>query len=146
MKHSRYFLAALAMAVCLMSGISAAQMKLIADIPFDFTVGKNSLPAGQYTVTAVGPQVVLLRSWGERSNAMAICSPTRSSQYPAASKLEFHHVGERYFLSKVLPAGTGAGYHVPTSKEEDRLIRLSGQSPMRILAVNAIAEGRSGAK
>ena len=52
---------------------SSAQ-KVIATIPFAFTVGNKTLPAGKYTITVVNPssdrKILQIRSMNGRSSAM----------------------------------------------------------------------------
>jgi hypothetical protein len=81
--------------------------KVVSNVPFDFVVGGVTLPAGEYTVGGVSPEVytglVLIRS----QNESALLLPIVFDRNPAGhGQFDFEHVGDTYFLSKVeTPAG-----------------------------------------
>jgi hypothetical protein len=86
---------------------SGAQ-RVIASIPFEFSVGKTTLPAGRYTVTVLNPasdrKVLQIRSLSSRSSAVVLTTGIIGSASDGA-KLVFEHDGDRYVFARAQMAG-----------------------------------------
>jgi hypothetical protein len=71
-----------------------------ATIPFDFTVGQLSVPAGTYVISQVSPEVIELDSSTRSIHLRVGVIPADwVSQRP--DKLVFHKYGDRCFLSEL---------------------------------------------
>jgi hypothetical protein len=75
-------------------------------VPFDFVVGKKTLPAGEYTIrenSAAGPGANLLIK-GSKNKVAVITGtqPFEVSDRKSKGKLEFTHADGKYFLSRVV--------------------------------------------
>jgi hypothetical protein len=99
-----------------------AQDGMKATIPFDFTVGQQLLPQGQYAITYSRPQVLELYNSERRAR---IFVPTfRSDVVSRKPKiLTFKRYGDRYFLSQVRGALGGYALNVYPSKHERNILR-----------------------
>ena len=78
-KFSNISLAIMILAGVLVVGAKAqtsSAQKVIANVPFTFSVGKATLPAGRYTITVVNPssdrKILQIRSMDGRSTAMVL--------------------------------------------------------------------------
>ena len=83
-----------------------------ASIPFSFTVGNQSFPAGDYTISTVQPQsrdVIQLRSADGERVSFVFTLPSSSLDPSAQTKLIFQHYGSTYFLSQIWTLGDSAG-------------------------------------
>jgi len=115
-------------ALGLLLAVSAAQAqetRVKADIPFNFVVGNQVLPAGQYIVTSQGMDnsSLLIRS-DDRSAAVFSTSYSCSSVKPSGTtKLVFHNVAGRYFLAQVWEQGRSSGRQIPKSGAEVELAK-----------------------
>ena len=93
----------------LASGAGAFAQQLKANIPFDFTVGNTTMPAGEYTIWSPSRNFVDLRSTDHGSTATIVGN---QSYYEAKSKsggeLVFARYGDQYFLDSVLCPGVSA--------------------------------------
>ena len=79
-----------------------------ADIPFGFYVRDTALQAGSYTVQeASNPGIVQIRN-NETGKSILVMAPPNKSGNSQDPKLVFHKYGDRYFLSELWLAGTGA--------------------------------------
>jgi hypothetical protein len=92
-------LAIASMAAC--SGAIGQQPALKATIPFDFAVGDNWMPAGEYTISAPYRHVVQLRS-ADLTKTATIVSLQSHDESRSGSKLVFDKYGDQYFLRSVL--------------------------------------------
>ena len=79
-----------------------------ANVPFSFTVGEKTLPAGVYTVSILNPasdrKVLQIRSEDGHVSAIIQTVGTKGTLSNSA-KLIFHRYGERYFFAKAQLAG-----------------------------------------
>ena len=121
-----------ALAMLAVSQPVRAQERLIADIPFVFTAGKMTLPAGEYRVEKLADDsAALLIQRTDGSAAMAVITFTASSNAPQAkSKLVFHRYADRYFLSQIWVAGNTRGRQLqksPQEKEQTSLLARNGK-------------------
>jgi hypothetical protein len=83
------------------AGAFAQQLK--ANIPFDFTVGNTTMPAGEYTISSPVRNFVDLRS-ADRS-VMATVGGNQSydeAKSSSGGELVFAKYGDHYFLDSVL--------------------------------------------
>jgi hypothetical protein len=101
--------------------------RIVADIPFEFTVGGQSLPAGQYAVRAANSQgnTLIVQSDDAKSSAMRLTNPIRPNKTNEQARLVFHRYGERYFLAEVWSGSDGAGRQLLKSREERAIERES---------------------
>ena len=98
------------------AGFAGLDRRLEANIPFDFMVSGEKLPAGKYTVDMGAiEKVMTVRNWKTKRAASAI---TQGFEVRAGSKpqLVFHRYGDQYFLAKVITSS--GGMELPKSKAE----------------------------
>ena len=102
------------------SGVRAQENAVKANIPFDFVVGNQVLPAGEYLVTAQGSanEAILIRSTDSKSAVLTVTSSCASANPSKDTKLVFHTVGGRYFLSQVWTQGYSQGRELRKSSAE----------------------------
>jgi hypothetical protein len=94
---------------CLLGlGVSAKaeDNKVVTNIPFEFSAGGATLPAGLYTVdrvTSTSDSHLIIRN---RENGVFLVPVTFDEASVKGAFLTFEHVGNKYFLSKLkTPAG-----------------------------------------
>jgi len=108
---------------------------LKANIPFDFSVGDKTLPAGVYTVEPLAtPGVLQIRREDCRAGALTQTHGVQARPEQDQTKLVFHRYGDRYFLAQVWTAGDSDGRELGKSRTERELIK----SRSKYLAQNAV--------
>jgi hypothetical protein len=119
-----------------MANLANAQTVLKATVPFDFVVGKNTLPAANYNIEKLsnndttGIAFVADGSFLQ-SRASAIDSTVHGA------RLEFLKIGNRYFLSDVVtPTGS---LHFPLSRKDEQLMVNADRT-----SVDGVVAERSG--
>jgi hypothetical protein len=89
-------------------------------IPFGFSVGAKTFPAGVYSVTRVNQDNIMLRlsseDGGESINI--ITSPVQAKESPKTSRLIFRRYGETYFLSQIWESDDTEGRQLVKSRTE----------------------------
>ena len=114
----------LALATAVVSANAQTSNRLVADVPFEFAVGGESMPSGKYTLNSASSdgRVILIRSADAKNSAIrltnAIESKTRTN-----SRLVFHRYGQRYFLAEVWKGGDRTGRQLSKSRQERAIQR-----------------------
>jgi len=103
--------------------VARAQETMVADIPFAFTAGNATLPAGEYRVQKLdgNSAVLLIRCSDASAAAMVITNAAQAKELQSQSKLIFKRYDNRYFLSQVWTAGSIRGRQLPQSSQEKEL-------------------------
>ena len=125
MKKQAYILIAMVVLVGSMSVTAQAQTsgrtQLIANIPFDFSVGNKTLTAGEYTVSLVNPAsahaALQLRSKDGSSDVMVQMGSVIGKAQENA-KLIFNRYGNHYFFAQAWVDGDNTGLQAPKSRAE----------------------------
>ena len=104
------------------SNASAQGKVLVADIPFEFVVGKKTLPAGEYRITLPSTgdaSKVIFRSVDGEAFSMALTQGVNSRKAEVANGLVFLKAGDKRVLLQVFD-GREVGHEILNTK---RLIR-----------------------
>jgi len=109
---------ALTLAVVSANGQSTAN-RVVANVPFEFSVGYKTLPAGDYSVQSiVSCDGLLIQSADGKVSALRLSDTTRQIKDKPKARLVFHRYGERYFLAEVWNGVEKAGRQLTKSQEE----------------------------
>jgi hypothetical protein len=100
---------------------TGGRTQLIANIPFEFSVGTKTLPAGEYTVRQLNPAsdhaVLQLRSRDGSASAMVQMGSVIGKAQESA-KLIFRRHGNQYFFAQAWVDGENSGLQAPKSPAE----------------------------
>ena len=107
--------------------VARAQDAMVVDIPFAFTAGSATLPAGEYRVQKLdrNSAVLLIHCWDARASALVITNAAQAKEPQTESKLVFNRYGNRYFLSQVWTSGSIRGRQLPISPREKEMPQLA---------------------
>jgi hypothetical protein len=111
----------LGMFVVLAAGIGNAQYNhqvLKVKIPFDFSIGKKSFPAGEYTLQRSLQHTMVLRNDRGQVLTNIATNSVESGEAPSSVKVVFNGYSERYFLAQVWEEGNSNGQQVIKSPVE----------------------------
>jgi hypothetical protein len=110
---------ALLMAVVSVSAQSGGRLEV--SIPFEFQIGSQTLPAGEYSVKRLTQNSVLVRSRDGKLSAIAQTSGTiTADENRKQEKLVFNQYGNQYFLSQVwmMRGGDGRALHKSDAEQQ----------------------------
>jgi hypothetical protein len=119
-------LAVLVLVVAVAVPLLAQTVRLTANIPFEFMVGKMTLPAGEYRInTSASLASVQIQSVEGNISALSLANrvDVKGQDPESATKLVFNRYGDKYFLSEASNGYDSVGVRLPTSHEEGELIR-----------------------
>jgi hypothetical protein len=111
-----------------------AQAPIHANIPFDFTVGKKQLAAGEYRVREVAPTVLAVQSQDGKSYAVALVNNSSTRTTRGQVHLTFTRYGDRYFLSEI--SKSDQAWQLPKSPTE-REVAAKLQAPRQVDVIAA---------
>jgi hypothetical protein len=98
------------------------------NVPFDFNVSHQVLPAGTYLVSYKSENVILIRSQDGRFNAFSTTHGA-GGQSTGGGKIVFTRYGNQYFLHQVLCRGADMNAELPMSTLEQRVHIQQAQLP-----------------
>ncbi len=126
-------LAALTLFAMLAAGLVIAQSMnpaMVVRVPFEFTAGDRTLPAGEYRILREHQSVVRLEDVSGRGLVNIITNSAEAKVAPEDGKLVFHGYSGRYFLAEVWRAGSQEGQTLPVTRAEKELAR--NQKPVQV--------------
>lgn len=109
-----------------------AQTNMTAKIPFDFQVGSNAMPAGEYRI-GYSNHLLSLRSMTGNHAATVIMLPSTGSDRRKTGVLQFRCYGAARFLSAVWTPNSSTGGTLPKSAREKEL--ASRAAPLQPTAI-----------
>lgn len=136
---------ALALGVAAISASAQSYDHITAKIPFAFTVGGKTLPAGTYTVRHLGfnaPALLSLNGRDSQVIASGFTNAIQASEASAQTKLVFHKYGDQYFLSELWIVGDDTGRQFLKSRAERELGREMARNSSRPEMVAIVAPGQ----
>ena len=97
--------------------------RVLANIPFDFSVGNTTLKAGSYTVEQLPSGFLVFSSDDGKEHQFVLTIPGDSSQQSQQPRLVFTRYGSEAFLERVFFAGNEDYHELLRSSRERDLIR-----------------------
>lgn len=106
---------------------------LVASIPFEFSAGNRTLPAGEYVFAKFNPGAALvvlrIRSKDGRNSVLLQMTSTDGKASETA-KLVFRRYGDHYFFAQAWTSGERDGLEARQSRDERNVAReLAGIKP-----------------
>lgn len=135
MNHAvRTVLTAVFLVVVSLAGTSYAQSTRVikVHIPFEFNVGSQTFPAGDYAVAEPLQHYFVLRDANGHNIAAGFTSGEAASQRVALPKLTFRVTGDQHTLTDVWkPDSDPAGQHLYWSDRSTAMAKRRSHEPVR---------------
>jgi len=119
-KPSLFMLPAAVLSLVVMLSVAVfayAGHKVTVNIPFDFMIGNQQLPAGRYIIQRVTDQGTLIIRNTETQTSLSLIAHDVYRNREDKAGLEFHRYSSQNFLAQV-HEGEGLGVEFPKSKAE----------------------------
>jgi hypothetical protein len=115
----------LALGTAVASANPEAAKRIVANIPFEFSVGYKTMAAGAYSVRAVNTagNALMIQSADGTSSAVRLSDATERAKDKSHARLVFHKYGDRYFLAEVWNGTDRSGRQLLKSEEERAIER-----------------------
>ena len=126
MKHMKkaFALSGLLVLLTFASALGQSDRQTIIHIPFNFSVGEKTFPAGKYVIERTwktSDSVWVIKRKDNVGKAMLLTRPVRANETQQETRLVFHQYGDLYFLTAFWTAGDQAGREVQMSDREKAL-------------------------
>jgi hypothetical protein len=105
---------------------NAQSVNVNANVPFDFTVGKSILPAGEYSIQSLASAtgtVLAIRGEDSAKNMLASANTAETLNPSPNSRLVFHKYGDKYFLAQIWLQGERTGREFKISRREAEMAK-----------------------
>lgn len=91
----------------------AQQITVLAKVPFEFTVGKQTLPAGEYIIQRLTPSALIVSNRNNRFSTVLLPESLSSSLEGSNPKLKFERTNGQSALSEIWADSTGYKVQIP---------------------------------
>jgi hypothetical protein len=120
-------IAAVSFGVALLATTLAAPLsvKIRAEIPFDFMVGKKRLPKGEYLIESINESGTLTIRHAKKGKAVTFNTIRHKPTDSNKSKLVFNRYGDKYFLARIFDPSTETILKLNKSSAEKRIAKLA---------------------
>lgn len=112
-------------------------LNIEADIPFNFVVGQQTMPAAHYTIRSFGAsdgQTLLVRSADGQSKAILRAHGVQAVEVPEKCKLIFLVAGGHHFLHEMWLPGNQRGHQLPQNPEFVELAKRTRADEIMVAA------------
>jgi hypothetical protein len=109
-----------------------------ANVTFDFQIGDQIYPAGEYriTISRLSDNILQIRSVGDTNKQQTIIAHHSNSFKKQTPKLVFQKYGENYFLTKVFFDTEQWGYSIPPSRRQRETEKTLALASFKTIEVN----------
>ena len=118
--------------------LAAQSLRLKADIPFEFTAGGKTMPAGEYYITLKSDLsgAVQLYATDAKDSALVLGHGIGGVQRQEESRLTFNKYGNQYFLAEIWTQGTNTGLGFQKTRTEREVSQTASvrQTSITLLA------------
>jgi hypothetical protein len=117
------------------------------DVPFQFIVGRTTLPAGKYEILNPGefsPSVLEIRSLDGRSAVLFTTGSVQANHTPTNSELVFNKYGDSYFLYQIWVQGEQTGDQIEPSRTEQELEKAGEKASRLSIDADKVDGNRAG--
>jgi hypothetical protein len=134
MKNTRFVVSVVFAAFVLLASAFAQTGAIRVTVPFDFTVGKQTLPAGDYRVAISGSLLQVARIDGRGVSTVSTNYTGGGANQDLTPRLIFHCYGNRHFLSVAWIGEVNQGHELYVSAAELEYARTTKQEQKTVLA------------
>jgi hypothetical protein len=132
-QKGRIMMAAVLISIAIAAPSFLAQTtRMSANIPFDFYVSDQLLPAGTYTVVPEA-RADAVRLYDSRGNSVIVITAGQSNNKAVNySRLVFRKYGDTSFLASIYWEGYRTGRDLPSSKMEKKIADKGSSTPVAV--------------
>jgi hypothetical protein len=121
--------------LCASAHAQAAHASMKAHVPFSFAVGRELMPAGDYSISFVGTQsdlqTILIKSADGRMARIVRMTSMQASESRDEGRLIFNRYGSQHFLSQVWEPAERTGLALRRTRAEREVEVANGGTASR---------------
>jgi len=128
-----------AAALVLGSSLYAQELRVQAQVPFNFVLRDKVYPAGEYVIQTLTSNPSMVSISNANGKTLALAVSFAGTALPAdGTKLLFHQIGKTYFLYQLWVDGSMVGRQFPKSHTETRMALQTPKSETVVVAANVL--------
>ena len=134
-----FALASFLVLITVSSALGQSDRQTIIHIPFKFSVGEKSFPAGNYIIERNkrdSDLVWVIKRQGNTGSAVLLTQPVRADKTAQQTKLIFNRYEDVYFLSEFWTPGSNTGRQINISDREKALDKSLAQQRVQHVLVS----------
>lgn len=113
----------IALATAVVSANAQSSSMVVSNIPFEFIVGDQTLPAGEYRITQTLANGLTIQSLNASYSVIRLTNVLAPRRNKTRALLVFHKYGERSFLAEVWIGKDDKGRQLTKSRQERAIER-----------------------
>lgn len=136
MKYAKWILVLmLTMLPVLASAQLASNQKIVAQVPFEFVIGHQVIPAGECVVkwATMDAKTLSIRNVDVKLQMFSWALPDQTNDVAGNYAMVFHKYGNQYFLRELEVRGSRTIYRLPESPAEAELTAKNVTATEQIL-------------
>jgi hypothetical protein len=102
--YSTFAMLSLILMLAVVSVQAQSDIKIVVNVPFDFSLGNKTFPAGAYSIKEFSHNSILIESADKQTRVIAQTPGTvqaNANERASQERLIFHQYGNQYFLAQV---------------------------------------------
>jgi hypothetical protein len=121
-------IATVALGTAVLSANGQSTLNVRAQIPFEFVVGDQTVPAGEYSVRTISSsnRALMIQNAEASISTFRLANAITPKRNKTEARLVFHRYGQNYFLREVWEGGETTGQELRESKQERAIKREMG--------------------
>ena len=134
-KVFRVILFGIVLSVLVAEGVAQTSHQLEVNVPFNFTVCSEQLPAGKYKlrpISSADPRLVIMSSDNYRAAVISCAHDVQAPKRTTTGKLVFNRYGNEYFLSELWLRDEMTGRELLKSEREEAAEKEAGKIDKRV--------------
>ena len=113
-------LVGIAFATAVVSANAQSPKLVVSNVPFEFVVGDQTMPAGEYRIRSASAfsNGLIIQRADSAASTMRLSNGIQPSRSKTNARLVFHRYGSHYFLAEVWSGGENEGRALTKSRQE----------------------------
>lgn len=113
-------LVGIAFATAVVSANAQSPKLVISNVPFEFVVGDQTMPAGEYRIKSASAfsNGLIIQRADSAASTVRLSNGIQPSRSKTNARLVFHRYGSHYFLAEVWSGGENEGRALTKSRQE----------------------------
>lgn len=143
MKRHGSMLHKMMLGIVVLLGVSEGQAQNAkVNIPFNFTIGAQRFPAGEYVLKPLLQHTTLLQNQRGRGLTNIATNSVESQQPSTDTRLIFNRYYDQYFLSQIWEEGNSIGRQLTKSSAEIEMIKAKSPPEEEIALIFGSEHGQ----
>ena len=127
------------------SALAQSNLHIRINVPFQFVAEDKTFAAGDYEITQLEENVLVMRNVDDKSTAVEKTSAGRCAPgTQGVTALVFHRINDHYFLEQVTTRSSESAHQLSMSEQENRMAKARPIPTLTVVSLVAHDNGIGG--